>query len=131
MPDKQLDFGVAFDGDGDRIGVVDGVGRVVWGDQLLAILAEPVLKAHPGAPIVADVKASRTLFDRVAALGGQPVMWKSGHSLMKAKMHETGAPLGGEMSGHIFFGSRRRWLRRRLACRGAVDRCGASCRARH
>ena len=103
--ERRLDFGVAFDGDGDRIGVVDAGGRVVWGDQLLAILAEPVLRTHPGAPIVADVKASDTLFARIAALGGTPVMWKSGHSLMKAKMHETGAPLGGEMSGHIFFGA--------------------------
>ena len=104
VAEKGLDFGVAFDGDGDRIGAVDGRGRVVWGDQLLALLAEPVLRAHPGATIVADVKASRTLFDRIAALGGKPVMWKSGHSLMKAKMRETGALLGGEMSGHIFFG---------------------------
>jgi phosphomannomutase len=104
VAERGLDFGVAFDGDGDRIGAVDGAGRVVWGDQLLAILAEPVLRAHPGAAIVADVKASRTVFDRITALGGVPVMWKSGHSLMKAKMHETQAPLGGEMSGHIFFG---------------------------
>ena len=99
-----LDFGVAFDGDGDRIGAVDARGRVIWGDQILSILAEPVLRAHPGATIVGDVKASRTLFDRIAALGGKPVMWKSGHSLMKEKMIETGAALGGEMSGHIFFG---------------------------
>lgn len=99
-----LDFGIAFDGDGDRIGVVDGRGRVVWGDQLVAILAEPVLAAHPGAAIVGDVKASDTLFERIAALGGRPVMARTGHSLMKAKMHETGAPLGGEMSGHVFFG---------------------------
>ncbi len=105
VADKSLDFGLAFDGDGDRIGVIDGAGRVVWGDQLLAILAEPVLRQQPGAAIVADVKASRTLFDRIVALGGRPVMWKSGHSLMKAKMHETGAPLGGEMSGHVFFGA--------------------------
>ena len=102
--ERGLDFGVAFDGDGDRIGAVDARGRVVWGDQLLAILAEPVLAAKPGAPIVADVKASNTLFARIAELGGMPVMWKTGHSLMKAKMRETGAPLGGEMSGHIFFG---------------------------
>ena len=101
--DKQLDFGIAFDGDGDRIGAVDGEGRVVWGDQLLAILAEPVLEAEPGATIIADVKASQALYDRVAELGGKPLMWKTGHSLIKSKMKETGAPLAGEMSGHIFF----------------------------
>ncbi len=100
---NKLDFGIAFDGDGDRIGAVDGEGRVVWGDQLLAILAEPVLKAVPGATIIADVKASQTLYDRIAELGGQPLMWKTGHSLIKSKMKETGAPLAGEMSGHIFF----------------------------
>jgi phosphomannomutase len=103
VAEKQLDFGIAFDGDGDRIGAVDGEGRVVWGDQLLAILAEPVLKAVPGATIIADVKASQTLYDRIAALGGTPLMWKTGHSLIKSKMKETGAPLAGEMSGHIFF----------------------------
>jgi phosphomannomutase len=101
--ENKLDFGIAFDGDGDRIGAVDGEGRVVWGDQLLAILAEPVLKALPGATIIADVKASQTLYDRIAELGGQPLMWKTGHSLIKSKMKETGAPLAGEMSGHIFF----------------------------
>jgi len=100
---KGLDFGIAFDGDGDRIGAVDGEGRVVWGDQLLAILAEPVLADLPGATIIADVKASQALFDRVAELGGRPLMWKTGHSLIKSKMKETGAPLAGEMSGHIFF----------------------------
>jgi phosphomannomutase len=100
---KGLDFGIAFDGDGDRIGAVDGRGRVVWGDQLLAILAEPVLADVPGATIIADVKASQALFDRVAELGGKPLMWKTGHSLIKSKMKETGAPLAGEMSGHIFF----------------------------
>jgi phosphomannomutase len=104
---EQLDFGIAFDGDGDRIGAVDGKGRVIWGDQLLMILAEPVLQELPGATIIADVKASQTLFDRVAELGGQPLMWKTGHSLIKAKMKETGAPLAGEMSGHIFF--KHRW----------------------
>jgi phosphomannomutase len=101
--DHGCDFGVAFDGDGDRIGAVDGQGRVVWGDQLLAILAEPVLAALPGATIIADVKASAMLFDRVRELGGVPLMAKTGHSLIKAKMQETGAPLAGEMSGHIFF----------------------------
>ncbi len=103
VAEKGLDFGLAFDGDGDRIGAVDGEGRVVWGDQLLSILAEPVLKAEPGATIIADVKASQALFDRVAELGGTPCMWKTGHSLIKSKMKETGAPLAGEMSGHIFF----------------------------
>ncbi len=104
---EQLDFGIAFDGDGDRIGAVDGEGRVIWGDQLLAILAGPVLKERPGATIIADVKASQVLFDRVAELGGKPLMWKTGHSLIKSKMKETGAPLAGEMSGHIFF--KHRW----------------------
>jgi phosphomannomutase len=104
---EQLDFGIAFDGDGDRIGAIDGKGRVIWGDQLVMILAEPVLKEQPGATIIADVKASQTLFDRVAELGGSPLMWKTGHSLIKSKMKETGAPLAGEMSGHIFF--KHRW----------------------
>jgi phosphomannomutase len=103
VAEESLDFGLAFDGDGDRIGAIDGTGRVVWGDQILSILAEPVLKARPGATIIADVKASQALFDRVAELGGEPVMWKTGHSLVKTKMKETGAPLAGEMSGHIFF----------------------------
>ena len=103
VADKGLDFGIAFDGDGDRIGAVDGQGRVVWGDQLLSILAEPVLRDVPGATIIADVKASQALYDRVAELGGTPLMWKTGHSLIKSKMKETGAPLAGEMSGHIFF----------------------------
>lgn len=103
VADKGLDFGIAFDGDGDRIGAIDGEGRVIWGDQLLSIFAEPVLKELPGATIIADVKASQALFDRVAELGGQPVMWKTGHSLVKSKMKETASPLAGEMSGHIFF----------------------------
>jgi len=103
VADKGLDFGIAFDGDGDRIGAVDGEGRVIWGDQLLSILAEPVLAEMPGATIIADVKASQALYDRVAELGGKPLMWKTGHSLIKSKMKETGAPLAGEMSGHIFF----------------------------
>ena len=100
---KNLNFGIAFDGDGDRIGAVDGEGRVIWGDQLLMIYAEDLLKMVPNATVIADVKASRALFDHVAALGGKPVMWKTGHSLIKSKMKETGAPLAGEMSGHVFF----------------------------
>ncbi|MEM8826944.1 MAG: phosphomannomutase/phosphoglucomutase, partial [Pseudomonadota bacterium] len=106
VKDEDLDFGLAFDGDGDRIGAVDAKGRVVWGDQLLMILAEDVLQDEPGATIIADVKASQALFDHVGERGGQPLMWKTGHSLVKAKMKETGAPLAGEMSGHIFFAHR-------------------------
>jgi phosphomannomutase len=104
VAEKGLDFGVALDGDADRIGAVDGEGRVIWGDQLLSILAEPVLEALPGSVIIGDVKASQALYDRIAELGGVPLMWKTGHSLIKSKMKETGAPLAGEMSGHIFFG---------------------------
>ena len=104
---KSLDFGVAFDGDGDRIGAIDGEGRVIWGDQLLMIYAEDLLKTRAdrwsGATIIADVKASRALYDHVAACGGEPLMWKTGHSLIKSKMKETGSPLAGEMSGHVFF----------------------------
>jgi phosphomannomutase len=103
VAEKGLDFGFAFDGDADRIGAVDSKGRVIWGDQLLIILAQPVLEDEPGATIIADVKASQTLFDRIAEMGGQPLMWKTGHSLIKSKMKETHAPLAGEMSGHIFF----------------------------
>ena len=103
VAEKKLDFGLAFDGDGDRIGAIDGQGRVIWGDQILSILAEPVLKELPGATIIADVKASQMLFDRVKDLGGEPLMWKTGHSLIKMKMKETDSPLAGEMSGHIFF----------------------------
>ena len=103
VAEKNLDFGLAFDGDGDRIGAIDGEGRVIWGDQILSILAEPVLKELPGATIIADVKASQMLYDRVEELGGKPLMWKTGHSLIKMKMKETDSPLAGEMSGHIFF----------------------------
>jgi len=100
---KQLDFGVAFDGDGDRIGAVDSTGRVVWGDQLLLIYAQDLLRIRPGATVIADVKASQVLFDGIAAHGGVPVMWKTGHSLIKSRMKQIDAPLGGEMTGHVFF----------------------------
>ncbi len=100
---KNLHFGLAFDGDGDRIGAIDGAGRVIWGDQLLMIYAEDLLQQQPGSTIIADVKASKALFDQVSRLGGQPLMWKTGHSLIKSKMKETHAPLAGEMSGHVFF----------------------------
>jgi phosphomannomutase len=103
---ERADLGIAFDGDGDRIGVVDAKGRILWGDQLLIVLARDVLAHHPGAPILADVKASQVLFDEVARAGGKPVMSQTGHSLIKAKLAETGAPLAGEMSGHIFYADR-------------------------
>ena len=100
---ERCDLGIAFDGDGDRIGVVDSQGRILWGDQLMVVLAREVLTRHPGAPILADVKASQVLFDEIARMGGRPVMAVTGHSLIKAKLAELGAPLAGEMSGHIFF----------------------------
>jgi phosphomannomutase len=103
---ERCDLGIAFDGDGDRIGVVDARGRILWGDQLMIILARDVLAHRPGASILADVKASQALFDEIARAGGRPVMVATGHSLIKAKLAETGAPLAGEMSGHIFFADR-------------------------
>lgn len=100
---KNLDFGVAFDGDADRIGVIDGAGRALAGDQLLLVFAEDLLRRHPGAQVIADVKASRALFDGVARMGGVADMWKTGHALIKSRMKETGALLAGEMTGHMFF----------------------------
>ena len=100
------DVGIAFDGDGDRIGVIDAKARILWGDQILLLLARDVLVRHPGAAIIADVKASQVLFDEVERAGGKPVMMETGHSLIKAKLAQTGAPLAGEMSGHIFFADR-------------------------
>jgi phosphomannomutase len=102
----EADLGIAFDGDADRIGVVDDEGHVLFGDQIMVLLSRDVLREHPGACIIADVKASQALFDEIAKAGGKPLMWKAGHSLIKAKMAEVGAPLGGEMSGHIFFADR-------------------------
>lgn len=103
VAEHDADIGLSFDGDGDRIGAIDRAGRVVWGDQMLAIMAGDLLKLMPGAPIIADVKASQALFDRITELGGTPIMWKTGHSLIKEKMVELKAPLAGEMSGHIFY----------------------------
>ncbi|MBT6096560.1 MAG: phosphomannomutase/phosphoglucomutase [Rhodospirillaceae bacterium] len=103
VAEKECDLGIGFDGDGDRIGVVDGQGRVLWGDQLLVILARDVLADQPGATIIADVKASQVFQDEITRLGGKPLLWKTGHSHLKSKLAETGAPLAGEMSAHIFF----------------------------
>ena len=103
---RKADIGIALDGDADRIGLVDDKGRILFGDQLLVLLARDVLREHPGATIIADVKASQVLFDEIARAGGNPLMWRTGHSLIKAKMKEMKAPLAGEMSGHIFFADR-------------------------
>ncbi|MBY0372021.1 phosphomannomutase/phosphoglucomutase [bacterium] len=100
------DVGVGFDGDADRIGAVDPTGRILFGDELLALYARQVLKANPGATIISDVKASNRLFDDIAKHGGRPILWKTGHSLIKAKMKEENALLAGEMSGHMFFRDR-------------------------
>lgn len=104
--DNKADIGIAFDGDGDRIGVVDETGRTIWGDELMIPIARSVLADHPGATIIAEVKCSQTLFDEIKKSGGKAVMWKAGHSLIKAKMRESRAILAGEMSGHIFFADR-------------------------
>ena len=100
------DLGIAFDGDGDRIGVVDEKGRVLWGDQIMLRLARGILKAQPGATFIADVKASQVLFDEITRAGGRAIMWKTGHSLIKAKMKEEQAAFAGEMSAHLFFADR-------------------------
>lgn len=100
---EKCDLGVAFDGDGDRIGAVDGNGRIIWGDELVYLYAKDVLATNSGATVIADVKASQVLFDKIDDMGGNPIIWKTGHSFIKDKMMETGAKLAGEMSGHIFF----------------------------
>ena len=100
------DFGIAFDGDGDRIGLVDEQGEVIYGDKILLFLSRDLLKNHPGATVIGEVKCSHVMYDDIRQHGGNPVMWKTGHSLIKQKMKETGALLAGEMSGHIFFADR-------------------------
>ncbi len=100
------DLGIAFDGDADRIGVVDREGRVIWGDQLMIIFSRHILKENPGAKIIGEVKCSQVLYDDILKHGGEPIMWKAGHSLIKGKMKEEGALFAGEMSGHLFFADR-------------------------
>ncbi|WAK01971.1 phosphomannomutase/phosphoglucomutase [Methylobacter sp. YRD-M1] len=102
----QADLGIAFDGDGDRLGVIDSNGKIIWPDRQMMLFAKDVLASKPGAEIIYDVKCSRHLTTEIVKRGGRPVMWKTGHSLMKAKLKETGAKLAGEMSGHIFFNDR-------------------------
>jgi phosphomannomutase/phosphoglucomutase len=103
---NRADLGIAYDGDADRVGAVDEAGTVLWGDQLMILFARALLAEVPGAAIVGEVKCSKSLYDDIAARGGRPIMWKAGHSLIKAKMKEEGALLAGEMSGHIFFAHR-------------------------
>ncbi|MGZ9109404.1 MAG: phosphoglucomutase/phosphomannomutase PgmG [Micavibrio sp.] len=104
VKEQKCDLGVAFDGDADRVGAVDEKGNILRCDTLITIYAKDVLKRHPGAPIIGDVKCSQVMYDEIKKMGGTPVMWKTGHSLIKAKMYEMKAPLAGELSGHIFFG---------------------------
>lgn len=106
VKESGADLGIAWDGDGDRIGVIDENGRIIWGDELMVLLSREILKENAGATIIAEVKCSQNLFDDIARHGGKPIMWKAGHSIIKAKMKETNAALAGEMSGHIFFADR-------------------------
>ncbi len=103
---EKADVGIAFDGDGDRLGAVDETGEIIWGDKLTLLFATDILRRNPGATIISEVKASQVLYDEITRLGGNGIMWKTGHSLIKAKMKETGALLAGEMSGHLFFADR-------------------------
>ncbi|MEW6666038.1 MAG: phosphomannomutase/phosphoglucomutase [Thermodesulfobacteriota bacterium] len=106
VAEGSADLGIAFDGDGDRIGVVDREGRIIWGDQLMILFSRHILGIHPGAKIIGEVKCSQALYDDIRRHGGIPIMWKAGHSLIKGKMREEGALFGGEMSGHLFFADR-------------------------
>ncbi len=102
----KADLGIGYDGDADRIGVVDDRGRLIWGDQIMVVFARDILPSHPGAAVISEVKASKVLYDEIARLGGRPIMWRTGHSLIKKKIREEKAVLAGEMSGHIFFADR-------------------------
>ncbi len=104
--EQGLEFGVGFDGDGDRIGVIDDKGNILWGDRLLALFARDVLKNFPGATVIGEVKCSKALYDDIAKHGGKPIMWRTGHSFLKGKLREENAKLAGEMSGHMFFNDR-------------------------
>ncbi len=106
VADEKADMGFAYDGDGDRIGVIDNKGQIIWGDKLLIVFARDILAHHPGATIISEVKASKLLYDEIEKLGGRPIMWKTGHSFIKKKIKEEKALLAGEMSGHIFFADR-------------------------
>jgi phosphomannomutase/phosphoglucomutase len=104
--ETRAELGIAYDGDADRIGVVDDAGGILWGDQLLIVFARDILPSRPGAAVISEVKASKVLYEEIEKLGGKPIMWRTGHSLIKKKIKEENAPLAGEMSGHIFFNDR-------------------------
>jgi phosphomannomutase/phosphoglucomutase len=106
VAEKGLEVGVGFDGDGDRLGAIDQNGKVIWGDQLMILFARSILKKSPGATVIADVKCSENFFDDVRKRGGNPIMWKTGHALIKNKLWTEKALLAGEMSGHLFFADR-------------------------
>ncbi|MBS3818265.1 phosphomannomutase/phosphoglucomutase [bacterium] len=106
VKESGAEVGLAYDGDADRIGVVDDQGNIIWGDQLMVIFSRDILPSHPGSPVISEVKASQVLYDEIKKLGGKPIMWKAGHSLIKKKIQEENALLAGEMSGHIFFADR-------------------------
>jgi len=103
---KNLELGLAYDGDADRLGVIDERGDVIWGDRLMILFSREILRRHPRAAILGEVKCSQTLYDDIARHGGRPIVWKTGHSLIKRKMKEESALLAGEMSGHLFFADR-------------------------
>jgi phosphomannomutase/phosphoglucomutase len=106
VKETKASVGIAWDGDGDRLGAVDSTGEVVWGDKLMVLFARDVLRQHPGAAILGEVKCSQTLYEDIEKHGGRPILWKTGHSNIKTKMKEEGALLAGEMSGHLFFADR-------------------------
>jgi len=106
VTETKADLGIAYDGDSDRIGVIDDQGQIIWGDRLMILLARDILPRYPGAPVISEVKASQQLYTEIEKLGGRPIMWKTGHSLIKKKIKEENAVLAGEMSGHIFFADR-------------------------
>jgi phosphomannomutase / phosphoglucomutase len=122
--------GIAYDGDADRLGAIDANGDIVWGDRLMIVFSRAILKERPGASILGEVKCSQTLYDDIAAHGGQPIMWKTGHSLIKTKMKESGALLAGEMSGHLFFADRYLATTTRSTPRSASSRSSPATRAR-
>ena len=106
VKESGADAGIAYDGDADRIGVIDDKGHIIWGDQLMILFARDILPSNPGAPVISEVKASKLLYDEIERLGGRPIMWKTGHSLIKKKIKQEKALIAGEMSGHIFFADR-------------------------